>query len=467
MERNVRESIRLALLSIWPGLSEFWRRPLVVMATFQILGLLAWRWSILLFLPLAGLVLPLKARYWGLGGLLLAFMLHAPVPEAVVLQKQRVSQFRGTIMTAGTPSGDRDRYLVRGGDAILLLYANPVWGLGMGDDIRVRGELRPLSEASEGFWVDQGVIGEVRPAGRPTVERRGLHLFHLAGSVRHSFLGLLQDALGAERAAIVDAVAFNNQAELEDPLMDNLRRTGTIHIISTSGLHIALVTMALLWCFSWFPIPRWSQAVFVMAILLLYVAATGFHPPGIRSWIMASCLLMAPFVIREHDALSSLALASIIVLAWFPASVASIGYQLSFLVVLALILFLKAGEVDWKAGLRSSLVAQGAASPLIAHVFGMFSILAPVANMITAPLVTWVLAGSLIGWILGLVWHAAGVLFIKGFVLSPSVLLAAIVNGLGALPVSAVYFRPLPLIAMVALYTAVLTYWRPVARPVD
>lgn len=88
--------------------------------------------------------------------------------------------------------------------------------------------------------------------------------------------------MSPEAAALVRSVCFNDDSDLTKSLRANLVDSGTVHIISTSGLHVALLSGILFGLFRKLPIPRWAQIALLAMILLLYVAAAGWRPPRVR-----------------------------------------------------------------------------------------------------------------------------------------------------------------------------------------
>src|SRR5205085_6608466 len=115
--------------------------------------------------------------------------------------------------------------------------------------------------------------------------------------------------------------------------------TGTLHLFAVAGLHVGIVA-ALLWMLATVAgLSRKSAAVFIIPMLLFYAAITGLHISSIRAAVMASIMIGGFFFERKAFLFNSLAAAAFFLLCWNANELFSTGFQLSFAVVGAIILF--------------------------------------------------------------------------------------------------------------------------------
>lgn len=208
---------------------------------------------------------------------------------------------------------------------------------------------------------------------------------------------------------------MNLDGGLDETTRQSLRATGTVHIVSASGLHVFVLAAFLMAMLSLVPVPRGVQIAAVLTLLCLYAVATGLNPPIVRSVVMTGLGLTAYLARRDRDVLTALAVAALGYLLWRPAGVFDLGFQLSFVTVGGLALFgphhrtapRSAGEairslvVD---GVRVSWVAFLASAPLIASAFGTVSWVTLPTNLLIGPVVPLVV-------ILGLGAHASSLVF--------------------------------------------------------
>ena len=136
--------------------------------------------------------------------------------------------------------------------------------------------------------------------------------------------------LGKEKASLVMAVCFGDSGYIEKMQKEDFKKLGISHVISVSGLHMSIVYKAL-------------EIIVGYKIALLssfgYMIFTGGKASTIRAFIMIFILKISSKVYKKYDSLSSISLAAIILLIIRPFSILDIGFMLSFLCVLGIILY--------------------------------------------------------------------------------------------------------------------------------
>jgi len=136
-------------------------------------------------------------------------------------------------------------------------------------------------------------------------------------------------------SGIVLGLRHQTPEDIEEPF----QQTGTLHLFAVAGLHVGIVA-ALLWMLATIArLPRkWATALIIPSILF-YAAVTGLHVSSVRAAVMTSILLGGFFFERKVFVLNSLAAAAFFLLCWDTNELFSTGFQLSFSVVGAIILF--------------------------------------------------------------------------------------------------------------------------------
>ncbi|MBZ9688191.1 ComEC/Rec2 family competence protein [Clostridium estertheticum] len=138
--------------------------------------------------------------------------------------------------------------------------------------------------------------------------------------------------LGSEKTALVMGVCFGDASFIEKTQKEDFKKLGISHVISVSGLHMSIVYKTL-------------EIIIGYKIALLfsfaYMIFTGGQAPTIRAFIMIFILKISSRVYKKYDSLSSISLAAIILLLIRPFSILDIGFMLSFLCVLGIIMFNK------------------------------------------------------------------------------------------------------------------------------
>lgn len=220
---------------------------------------------------------------------------------------------------------------------------NPPW---YGDRLDVRGWLAPLSEPSNPeagvpttYWRRQSVRWALecrssiawRKVGedRGTLTRAVAAALSLRGSMERAF----GNAMPRDRAAFVTAVVLGGHSSLSAETADSFRRSGILHIVAASGANVVIV-MGLVFLLSrLIPLTPPIRAALMIVAVIVYTAAAGSQPAVLRAAIMAVVFVAAPLFDREHDAPCALATAALAAMAWEPAILLDVGFQLSFAIV--------------------------------------------------------------------------------------------------------------------------------------
>src|SRR5947208_5394108 len=136
-------------------------------------------------------------------------------------------------------------------------------------------------------------------------------------------------------SGIVLGVRHQTPEDIEEPF----QQTGTLHLFAVAGLHVGIVA-TLLWMLAMVArlSRKWATALIIPS-LFFYAAVTGLHVSSVRAAVMASILLGGFFFDRKVFVLNSLAAAAFFLLCWNTNELFSTGFQLSFAVVGAIILF--------------------------------------------------------------------------------------------------------------------------------
>jgi competence protein ComEC len=224
--------------------------------------------------------------------------------------------------------------------------------------------------------------------------------------------------------------------EVAEPFM----QSGTMHIFAISGFHVALIGWSLIGLLQVCRLPRALCGCVVIPVLWFYAAATGWPASGVRSSIMMTVLILGWSLNRPGDLLNSLAAAALLILIWDPQQLFQIGFQLSFFVVLSLILFgpclrelqakllqpdpflpdrlrpawqqRLAGPLRYLTGsLGSSLAAWVGSLPLVAYYFHYLNPVAILANLVVLPLGALALTSCMASLLVGAWWVGLAELF--------------------------------------------------------
>lgn len=153
-----------------------------------------------------------------------------------------------------------------------------------------------------------------------------------------SILGAGVELKRPELVAVLRAMLLGRQHELSDEQETLFRQTGTMHVFSISGLHIAAIALGLYALLMVLRLPRPVQFVAGLTALWLYVDITGAPPSAVRAFVMVA-LVEASLLFRlPRNPLSALTTSALLVLLVAPLQVFSASFQMSYGIVTALLL---------------------------------------------------------------------------------------------------------------------------------
>lgn len=164
-------------------------------------------------------------------------------------------------------------------------------------------------------------------------------------------LGEGVEAKRPELVAVFRAMLLGEQNELSDEQGLLFRRTGTMHVFSISGLHIAVIAGGLHALLALLRLPRLVRFPLQLAALWLYVAITGEAPSAVRAFVMVA-LVETSLVLRvPRNPLAALTASALLVLLVWPLPLFSASFQMSYGIVLALLLLGLPLAERWEAAL--------------------------------------------------------------------------------------------------------------------
>jgi len=218
------------------------------------------------------------------------------------------------------------------------------------------------------------------------------------------------DALGGFAAAMVTG----QQTYIPETFIASMRESGLAHILSISGVHMAIVGGAvffsLRFCLALWPwlalrlsIKKLAAALSILAVLA-YLALSGAPAPAVRSAVVATVAFGAILCDRRALSLHSLAIAAFVVMLLTPEAVVQPGFQMSFAATAALLALaevhrapirelhvpgwvraIQSAIQGFRLSLQVSLVATAATTPFAVAYFGRVSLYGLLSNLFEAP----------------------------------------------------------------------------------
>ncbi len=144
-----------------------------------------------------------------------------------------------------------------------------------------------------------------------------------------------------KHAAIAAAFSIGYRADLDPASLQTFISTGTIHILSVSGMHVALLCLFinfLLKPLDLLPAGQRYRYVLSMALVWLFAWLCGLAAPVLRASLMYSFWLLGRWLCKDQQGLNILACSAFLLLLFDPLLLFDIGFQLSYLAVVGIML---------------------------------------------------------------------------------------------------------------------------------
>ncbi len=281
---------------------------------------------------------------------------------------------------------------------------------------RPQASINPTGFDAEAWMLEQGIraAGTVRAGTRDEpvqlIDSLVWQFDPVVDRARAWLRDLLQQILAERRyGAVIVALVMGDQGAIAEQDWALFNRTGISHLVSISGLHITMIAavVALLAGGLWrrsagllrlatVPVVRALAAILGA---LAYCLLAGWGVPAQRTLLMLSVVALGQIWRARLGPANILASAALLVCLWDPWAVLAAGFWLSFGAVACIFLASSgrlAPEPGWRNGACEGARMQAAITvgqvPLTLAIFGQVSIVAPLANAVAIPLVSYLVA---------------------------------------------------------------------------
>ncbi len=277
----------------------------------------------------------------------------------------------------------------------------------VGDRIELLGKLRPISKPSnfherdrQIFAYERGIFGRLWTSAEnvKVIEKKILHPKRWIQVIRNELLTRLETRFSKEAAQTAAPLLIGIWPSQRSEISELYTRTGTIHLLAISGMHVVLLFGLLFTFLSKSSLPRWSLLVFFLPLVFAYSLLAGAQTPVWRATLMFVLYCCALFCRRRPDPVTILGTSALVLIFLEAYEISSISFQLSFAAVWGMILF--SGPLEKRIPIRSSsnrmrrwifspivisLAAFLGSVALVAHHFGTLTFWAIPATLILSP----------------------------------------------------------------------------------
>lgn len=299
------------------------------------------------------------------------------------------------------------------------------YGANYGDQVELAGKLQPADQHTPpGIFATMAFpLISVKLGGNSLLAQ----LYHL----RVTLATLLAQLLPQPEAALLIAILLGLKTPELKPFVDYFSVTGTAHLIASSGFKVTILAGLVAHSAKWlqkFPGRKkgqrgtnsltvlsrfdWRAWLSTLAVLLgiaSYTILSGAGSAAIRAGVMGALIVVAPRLGRTYNVYTALAVTALLMNVIDPFVLWDIGFLLSFLGTLGIVLFtphvqhwfapverLPFGRVI-NENIAVTLAAEVATLPIVALVFQNISLIGTLTNVLTVPLLaTLILLGTFV-----------------------------------------------------------------------
>jgi len=300
--------------------------------------------------------------------------------------------------------------------------------LGYGDQVRLRGRLRPPEKARNPGEFDYQaylarrsiyVVMSLRSESILVIGEGKLRWWQgVVRAVRQHLDGVVSGTLTGPPKDLLLGVLLGERRGLPPEVMKAFSDSGVIHVLAVSGLHVGLIVGIFLSFFRALRLKEVQATFLTLALVFLYMYVVELRPSVVRATIMAAVVMVGRLLERESDLLNAIAFAGLVLLLWSPQSLFELGFQLSFVATLSIVYFherlvdlfrpiVNTSSPQWVrwvcSGFLVSVSAQLGTLPIIAYYFQKIPVISVVANLFVVPLIGLIVALGFTSAILGIV----------------------------------------------------------------
>lgn len=314
-------------------------------------------------------------------------------------------------------------------------------------------------------------------AGHATTTERGLRVTAVLDTLAapstdwlRAIRGRTGDVIDRDfgnNAPLVRALLIADQDGIEPSVRDTYANAGLVHLLSVSGLHVAIIAGSLLTLAGALRLSRTAAFVVSIVVIVVYVAVLGAPAPAVRSAVMLAVVGVSERWQRPTHPWTALVLGAVLPTIQ-PAVVLDLGYQLSVSGMAALVaaraLLRRLRQLNlshcprWLRPLlrrirhangltytvfRETLtgtVATVVTAPIIAWTFGRLSLVAPLSNIVAGPIVAFLQPALFLALLLS-PWPTLSA-WIADASMLPIALLDMVAGGAARIPHASVLFTP-------------------------
>lgn len=282
--------------------------------------------------------------------------------------------------------------------------------------------------------------------------------------VRQRIVRSLVQGLDVPEGVVIGSMVLGRRAvDLPFDIRDNFIQVGLAHVLAASGFHVSLLLGFVLTLTRQFS--KQTQFRVGMMTLILYSGLTGFAPSVLRASLMGFGAVLASLLDRRVNTLGSLLLTATILLLINPLWIQDVGFQLSFLATLGLVVTVPVLMEMWDyvpPTITSAFAVPVSAFlwtfPLQLYHFGVLPPYGILVNLATLPFVVLLTLGGMVVSCVAVISPLLGG-WASSVLYYPTVGFLSIIDRFTQLPGNSVAVGKISALQLLVLYGVILLFW--------
>ncbi len=343
-------------------------------------------------------------------------------PSALTESVGKKVELTGVVVTEPEVTAKSTRLTVRVNGERILVSTDRYAIVAYGDEIQISGKLKvPETFLTEfgrtfdypGYLAVRTIFYTVSFATIEVIATgKGNPVLATLIHLKQQFLEQIKLVIPEPAVGLGAGLLLGVKSSLGEEIEEAFRTTGIIHIVVLSGANIMLIVIFLMYVLAFVASVR-TRAILGIVSIILFAMMVGFSATVVRASIMAVLIMLALLIGKRYAILRALFCAGIVMLLINPLLlVYDIGFQLSFLATLGLVLIAPQFEIlmegisakfKLKEYFLATVATQLAILPLLLYQIGQFSVVAILVNMAVLPMVPLAMLTTFIAGITGFI----------------------------------------------------------------
>lgn len=208
----------------------------------------------------------------------------------------------------------------------------------------------------------------------------------IIGKIRSYIKEKIYKYLPRKEAGILAGILLGNPGLVPQETIEQFRKSGIMHILAVSGLHVGLVLFTVYYVLAAFGLRKNRSFIIAIIFMYIYVVVTGMRPSACRAAIMLTMVVAGGILGTRGNVYNSLCLAALVILGLCPGLLFTAGFILSFLAVSGIVYISPSLYRLVGRPFAVSISAVAVILPVLAWNYNYLPLFSPITNLVVIPL---------------------------------------------------------------------------------